>query len=120
MPAPGGRFELEHRQARRDHLPPAPPSRVREPGAREFIHSLSDLLGGICRAGFVIEDLGEPDHTRPAALPGSFADRASFLPPYLRVLARRAGPGAAAGPGLLLQQGIVMPQGSPPPPGALP
>ncbi|MFM7075084.1 MAG: class I SAM-dependent methyltransferase [Planctomycetaceae bacterium] len=120
VPAPGGRFELEHRQARRDHLPPAPPSRVREPGAREFIHSLSDLLGGICRAGFVIEDLGEPDHTRPAALPGSFADRASFLPPYLRVLARRAGPGAAAGPGLLLQQGIVMPQGSPPPPGALP
>jgi SAM-dependent methyltransferase len=86
---PDGRWGLEHRADRREPLPPAPPSRLREPGTQEFIHGLSALLGGICAAGFVIEDLGEPDHTRPGAEPGSFADRAAFLPPYLRILARR-------------------------------
>ena len=88
-PGPGGRWELEHRADRREPLPPAPPSRLREPGTQEFFHGLSALVGGICRAGFVIEDLCEPDHTRPGAEPGSFADRAAFLPPYLRILARR-------------------------------
>ena len=88
-PGPGGRWELEHRADRREPLPPAPPSRLREPGTQEFFHGLSALLGGICGAGFVIEDLCEPDHTRPGAEPGSFADRAAFLPPYLRILARR-------------------------------
>jgi len=114
VPGPAGRFELEHRQAPRTPLPPGPPSRLREPGTQEFIHSLAALLGGICRAGFVIEDVGEPDHTRADALPGSFADRAAFLPPYLRVLARRVGGAAAGGPGLLLQQGSSSPSGAPP------
>ena len=88
-PGPGGRWELEHRADRREPLPPAPPSRLREPGTQEFFHGLSALVGGICAAGFVIEDLCEPDHTRSGAEPGSFADRAAFLPPYLRILARR-------------------------------
>ena len=65
--------------------------RSREHGTVEFLHSLSDILGGICRAGFVVEDVFEPEHARPGAEPGSFADRAAFLPPYLRVLARREG-----------------------------
>jgi hypothetical protein len=89
VPGPGGRWELEHRADRREPLPPAPPSRLREPGTQEFFHGLSALVGGICAAGFVIEDLCEPDHTRSGAEPGSFADRAAFLPPYLRILARR-------------------------------
>jgi SAM-dependent methyltransferase len=89
VPGPGGRWEIEHRADRREPLPPAPPSRLREPGTQEFFHGLSALLGGICAAGFVIEDLCEPDHTRSGAEPGSFADRAAFLPPYLRILARR-------------------------------
>ena len=96
MPGIGGRFEIEHPVTRVDPLPPAPPSRLREPGTQEFIHRLSSLLGGICRAGFVIEDVCEPDHTRPGAEPGTFADRATYLPPYLRILARRVG--AAARP----------------------
>lgn len=103
LPAPGGRYRLEHRLARREPLPPAPPSRLREHGTLEFVHSLSDLLGGICRAGFVIEDVGEPDHTRPGAEPGSFADRAAYLPPYVRVLARRADGAGPPAPRLLLQ-----------------
>lgn len=90
----GGRYELEHPVtgllAGRP-LPPAPRSRLREEGTQEFVHSLSAILGGICRAGFAIEDLCEPDHTEPAAAIGSFAHRGSYLPPYLRVLARRSG-----------------------------
>jgi len=93
-PGGGGRYELLHPVARRTPLPPEPPSRLREAGTREFVHSLSDLLGGICAAGFTIEDVCEPDHREPGAAPGSFAHRAEFLPPYLRVLARKLGTGA--------------------------
>lgn len=88
-PAASGRYELVHRQGRSDPLPSDRPSRLRETGTREFVHSLTSLLGGICRAGFVIEDVQEPDHTAAHAAPGSFAHRAAFIPPYLRVLARR-------------------------------
>jgi SAM-dependent methyltransferase len=98
-----GRYELEHPQGGAGPLPPAAPSRLREPGTHEFIHSLSELLGGICRAGFAIEDVGEPDHTVAAATPGSFAHRAAFLPPYLRILARRSAAAAAPrGSGIVL------------------
>jgi len=90
QPGAGGRYELLHPQSPGEPLPPQPPSRLREAGTQEFIHSLSGLLGGICVAGFTIEDVCEPDHTQPAAAPGSFAHRAAFVPPYLRILARRS------------------------------
>lgn len=91
-PGPGGRYELRHPVAggqTGQPLPPEPPSRLREHGTQEFVHSLTALLGGICTAGFVIEDVCEPDHTDPKADHGSFPHRASFLPPYVRILARR-------------------------------
>lgn len=90
-PASTGRYELEHPQGTGLPLPAAQPSRLREQGTHEFVHSLAALLGGICAAGFVIEDVSEPDHTAPGAAVGSFAHRAAFVPPYLRVLARRRG-----------------------------
>ena len=65
------------------------------------MHSLSALIGGICAAGFVIEDVCEPDHARPNAPIGTFAHRAAYLPPYLRVLARRH-QNAAATPGVVV------------------
>jgi SAM-dependent methyltransferase len=86
---PAGRYELRFPVTHPDPLPPDPPSRLREAGTHEFIHSLTALLGGICAAGFTIEDCGEPDHVRPGATAGSFAHRAAFLPPYIRVRARR-------------------------------
>ena len=97
--APGsdGRYELRHAVGRREPLPPEAPSRLREAGTREFVHSLSAILGGICAAGFTIEDFCEPDHRQPGAAPGSFAHRAEFLPPYLRILARRTATGSARG-----------------------
>jgi SAM-dependent methyltransferase len=105
-PTSGGRYELSRPQTSGEPLPPQPPSRLREAGTQEFIHSLTSLLGGICAAGFTIEDVCEPDHTQPAAAPGSFAHRAAFVPPYLRVLARRTAmmtPPLARGPTLLVE-----------------
>jgi SAM-dependent methyltransferase len=90
-----GRYELLHAQppaeTRRKPLPPVGPSRLREAGTAEFVHSLSELLGGICTAGFAIEDCWEPAEADNAASPGSYGHRARFLPPYLRLLARRQG-----------------------------
>jgi SAM-dependent methyltransferase len=96
-----GHYEVVHPQADGVALPSEPPSRLREPGTQEFVHSLTVILGGICRAGFHVEDVFEPDHAEPDAAAGSFADRAAFLPPYIRVLARRSR-GGQSGAGLVL------------------
>ena len=96
FPGAAGRYELAQPQTIPGPLPPAPPSRLREAGTREYVHSLAAILGGICRAGFVIEDVAEPDHARAGAEPGSVGHRSAFLPPYVRVLARRDS-GAASG-----------------------
>ena len=64
-------------------------ARLREPGAVEFLHRWEELIGGMCRSGFVIEELAEPMHAKPDAEPGSFAERARFIPPYIRIKARR-------------------------------
>jgi len=93
-PNTAGRYELLHPQppaddSRREPLPLVGPSRLREQGAAEFIHSFGGLLGGICAAGFVIEDCWEPPEADADARPGAYGHRARFLPPYLRLLARR-------------------------------
>lgn len=69
--------------------PPVSPSRLRESGTREVIHSLHSLLGGMCRAGFYIEDITEPQHGKLDQPVGSFGHRCAFIPPYIRVKARR-------------------------------
>jgi len=100
-PGTTGRYELVHPQRVAGPLPPALPSRLREAGTHEFIHSLTAILGGICRAGFSIEDVFEPEHVEAGAAIGSFGHRAGFLPPYVRILARRGG-GVSGGSGILL------------------
>lgn len=61
----------------------------REFGAAEFLHRWEELLGGICRSGFVIEDLVEPRHYNPEAAVGSFGHRCGYAPPFVTVKARR-------------------------------
>jgi SAM-dependent methyltransferase len=61
----------------------------RETGTMEFLHRLEDLLGGLCRAGFVIEDVVEPRYSNPLAPAGSFGHRSWFVPPYIALKARR-------------------------------
>ncbi len=65
------------------------PSRLREQGTIEYLHRWEQLLGGICRAGFMIEDLVEPMHADRTAEVGSFGHRSMFVAPYVRVKARR-------------------------------
>jgi len=75
---------------RTESLPPAMDGlQHREGGTVEFLHRWGELLGGLCRAGFVIEDLVEPRHEDPLAEPGTFGHRCRFLPPFVTVKARR-------------------------------
>jgi hypothetical protein len=73
-------------------LPAVPDRSYRENGAGavEFLHSWADLVGSLCRAGFVIEDLAEPSRADSTAAAGEIGHRGRYLPPYVRVKARRA------------------------------
>jgi SAM-dependent methyltransferase len=54
-----------------------------------YIHGLRDLIGGVCEAGFAVEKFTEPWVGSEAAQPGSHEHLAAFLPPFIRMLARR-------------------------------
>jgi SAM-dependent methyltransferase len=88
---PGGTgYILQEPYYRSGPLPAAPEGALhREAGTVEFLHRWQDLLGGLCRAGFVIEDLVEPRHGEVNAAPGSFPHRSAFLPPFVTIKARR-------------------------------
>jgi ubiquinone/menaquinone biosynthesis C-methylase UbiE len=64
--------------------------RHREAGTVEFLHRWEDLLGGMCRSGFVIEDLLEPRLGNALASPGTFEHRSHYLPPFVTIKARRS------------------------------
>jgi SAM-dependent methyltransferase len=66
-----------------------PDSLHRESETMEFLHRWEEMLGGLCRSGFVIEDVAEPRHDRPLAKAGSFEHRSGFIPPYVKIKARR-------------------------------
>lgn len=70
-------------------LPPVADDSYREPGAVEYLHRWQDLVGGLCRAGFVLEDLVEPKRGDPTARPGHFRHRGMWTPPFVRLKARR-------------------------------
>lgn len=70
-------------------LPEVPDRSYREPGAVEYVHTWEELVGELCTAGFVLEDLREPDRSDRNAAPGHFAHRGCFVPPYVRLKARR-------------------------------
>ncbi len=63
----------------------------RESGTAEFLHRWQELVGGLCRSGFVIEDLVEPRHGDPSAPIGTFRHRSAFMPPFVTLKARRTG-----------------------------
>jgi hypothetical protein len=73
-----------------------PGSRHREEGALEYLHRWEQLIGGMCRSGFVVEDLMEPLHAARGAERGSFAHRSAYVAPYVRILARRTERSAAS------------------------
>jgi len=72
-------------------LPTTEDDSYREAGTVEYLHRWEQVVGGLCRAGFVIEDLTEPyraDRTSPV---GHYRHRGRFLAPYVRLKARRMG-----------------------------
>ncbi len=85
----GTGYRLTEPYYRNGPLPPAEPCRVREPGTLEFLHRWEQLIGGICRAGFVIEDLVEPLHAEANAEVGTFGQRSQYVAPYVRIKSRR-------------------------------
>jgi SAM-dependent methyltransferase len=92
----GGGYRLIEPYYRCGPLPPAlDHSQHREAGTAEFLHRWEELLGGLCRTGFLIEDLVEPRHGEVSAEPGTFAHRSAFVPPFLTVKARRIGNSSA-------------------------
>ena len=93
-------YELVEPYYRTGPLPAVIGSRHREEGTLEYLHRWEELLGGMCRAGFAIEDLLEPVHADEQAALGSFGHRSRYVAPYVRIKARRvtsaATPQAAA------------------------
>ncbi len=81
-------------------LPDVPDRSYREDRTVEYLHRWEELVGGLCEAGFVIEALSEPYRGDPNASPGDFHHRGLYVPPYLRMKARRtrAAPSTAAEP----------------------
>jgi SAM-dependent methyltransferase len=93
---PGTRgYEVVEPYYRSGPLPPVVGSRHREEGTLEFLHRWEELIGGMCRAGFAIEDLVEPLHATADAERGSFEHRSRYIAPYVRIKARRQGETAA-------------------------
>lgn len=88
---PGGYLIQQDYYSRQPVPPVARPTHLREPGTQEFIHRWEEILGGMCRAGMLIEDLVEPMHADLAAEPSSLAHRCAYIAPYVRIKARRSG-----------------------------
>ncbi|MGI9454913.1 MAG: class I SAM-dependent methyltransferase [Aeoliella sp.] len=88
-------YTISERYYREGPLPPGnacrSSSRLRESGTQEFLHRWEELIGGMCRAGFSVEDLVEPMHADKDTERGTFGHRAQYIAPYVRVKARRAG-----------------------------
>ena len=96
-PGASGHYEIVERYYRRGPLP-AEDSRHREGGTLEYLHRWEELLGGMCRAGFAIEDVIEPLHAESRAVVGSFGHRSTYVAPYVRIKARRTSRPASNSP----------------------
>lgn len=73
----------------RGPLPRVEDTSYREPGASEYLHRWDQLVGELCRSGFVLEDLREPYRADESSPPGHFGHRGRFIAPYVRLKARR-------------------------------
>lgn len=70
-------------------LPRTEDTSYRERGAVEYLHRWDELVGGLCRSGFVVEDLREPRRADWKAPVEHFGYRGRYIPPYVRMKARR-------------------------------
>ena len=85
-----GQYKIRHAYYGKTPLPQSPaPNLVREQGTIEYVHRWEEILGGMCRASMVIEDVTEPLHAKADSPIDSFAHRCQFIAPYIRIKARR-------------------------------
>jgi len=70
-------------------LPKQIDTSYRESGATEYLHRLEDLIGGLCRSNMALEDLREPVRADYRAGVQHYGYRGRFVPPYVRMKARR-------------------------------
>lgn len=93
-------LQVTHRNARdqfvigieyyhRGPLPATEDQSYRESGAVEYLHPLQEIVGDLCAAGFVLEDLREPYRADVKASVAHYGYRGRFIPPYVRLKARR-------------------------------
>lgn len=54
-----------------------------------YVHSLSDLIGGLCEAGFRMLRFAEREQSNAGAAPGSEAHLAAYIPPFLAMFGQR-------------------------------
>jgi SAM-dependent methyltransferase len=88
-PMPGG-YLLNQPYYRQGPLPEALQNHLhREAGLAEFLHRWEQLIGSLCRSGFVLEDLAEPRHGHWDAAAGTAAHRSWYVPPFVKLKARR-------------------------------
>jgi SAM-dependent methyltransferase len=92
------RYVLGVKYYARGPLPPVGDTSYRETGTVEFLHRWEELVGGLCRAGFVIEDLREPYRGDERSPPGQIGHRGMYVAPYVRIKARRVARADSAGP----------------------
>jgi SAM-dependent methyltransferase len=102
-PSPRG-YELVEPYYREGPLPAVTASLHREEGTLEYLHRWEELLGEMCRAGFVIEDVIEPCHARRGAGAGDFGHRSQYVAPYVRIRARRIGACGDKGSGVFFSE----------------
>jgi SAM-dependent methyltransferase len=77
-----------------NELPPTElPGLYREEDCSEFLHRWEEILGSLCRSGFVIEDVTEPKQLATTPEMRAFVERSNFLPPYIKIKARRLSSG---------------------------
>lgn len=91
-------YELVEPYFREGPLPAVIGSLHREEGTLEYLHRWDQLIGGLCRAGFVVEDLTEPRHYEKGSPRDSFNHRSGYVAPYVRIKARRLAAAPSAAP----------------------
>jgi SAM-dependent methyltransferase len=90
----GRAYRISERQGTGPH--PWPPGPLADATCWHYIHSLDELLGGLCAAGFAIVRFGEWGQEQAGAPPGTQEHLDSYLPAHFGVLAQRQGPAAAS------------------------
>ena len=86
---PQNRYVIGTEYYHKGSLPTVTDNAYREPGTVEYLHRWDQLVGELCRSGFVLEDLREPYRGNRKAAVGHYQHRGLFIAPYVRLKARR-------------------------------